>query len=65
MLKLKNKFSRPNVVTNRVRPQVTVQTVFKINFDECRKIHTHFSSHQKICVKQIVSSRRASNERPY
>jgi len=47
------------------RPQVTVQTVFKINFDECRKIHTHFSSHQKICVKQIVSSRRASNERPY
>ena len=34
-----------------VRPQVTVQTVFKINFDKCRKIHTHFSSHQKNMCK--------------
>ena len=40
-VKLKNKFSRPNVVTNRVRPQVTVQTVFKINLMNAAKfIHT-------------------------
>ena len=36
-IKLKNKFSRPNVGANRVRPQVMAQIAFKIKFDKCYK----------------------------